>query len=90
LGEPYESGLFAVDTVPAAAAAPATVPAAAPDSPPATPGSSGSTRPDAAGAITTTSMGRWERDLVGADREAMRRIAGERLIELGYATDLDW
>ena len=47
-------------------------------------------RPDAAGAITTTSMGRWQNDLLGADREAVRRIAGGRLIELGYATSTDW
>ncbi|MFN8623942.1 MAG: sulfotransferase [Chloroflexota bacterium] len=76
LGEPYEAGLFAVDG--------AARPAAAAAEPPR-PG-----RPDAAGAITTTSMGRWERDLLGDDREVVRRIAGARLVELGYASSLDW
>ena len=47
-------------------------------------------RPDAAGAITTTSMGRWRRDLGDHDREVVRRIAGPRLVELGYAPDIAW
>ena len=47
-------------------------------------------RPDAAGAITTTSVGRWRRDLSEADRDVVRRIAGSRLVDLGYATGTDW
>jgi hypothetical protein len=47
-------------------------------------------RPDAAGAITTSSMGRWGRDLSTADRETVKRVAGARLVELGYATGDDW
>ena len=47
-------------------------------------------KPDARGGITTTSVGRWQQDLAGADREAVRRIAGARLVELGYATDERW
>ena len=47
-------------------------------------------RPDAAGAITTTSMGRWTRDLSAADRETVKRVAGARLVELGYSTGDDW
>jgi hypothetical protein len=50
----------------------------------------GTDRPDAAGAITTRSMGRWERDLLGEDRAAVRRVAGTRLVELGYASDARW
>ena len=47
-------------------------------------------RPDAAGAITTTSMGRWQRDLSAADQEVVHRVAGARLVELGYASRSDW
>lgn len=58
--------------------------------PNAVPAPSTNGRPDAAGAITTTSMGRWERDLSAADRETVKRVAGARLVELGYATGDDW
>ena len=53
--------------------------------PPAVPG-----RPDAAGAITTTSMGRWQRDLSVEDQATVKQIAGMRLVELGYASGSDW
>lgn len=78
LGEPYDPSLLAVDGP--ASGSPVTSAA------PASPGG----RPDAAGAITTVSMGRWQRDLVGMDREAVKAIAGGRLVELGYAADGDW
>jgi hypothetical protein len=42
-------------------------------------------RPDAAGAITTSSVGRWRRDLSEADLRDVMRVAGARLRELGYA-----
>ena len=74
LGEPFEAGLLAVDPSAAAAAMVST--------------SNG--RPDAAGAITTTSMGRWQRDLDATDRETVKRVAGARLVELGYVTGIDW
>ncbi len=74
LGEPFDPALLAVDAAATAATPPAPI----------------SGRPDAAGAITTTSMGRWQRDLVGPDREAVKRIAGARLTELGYTTGSDW
>jgi hypothetical protein len=35
-------------------------------------------------------MGRWGRDLSTADRETVKRVAGARLVELGYATGDDW
>jgi len=82
LGESFDPALLAVD--PAATAAGASVPAL-----PASPAPA-SGRPDAGGAITTTSMGRWQRDLSAADREVVKRIAGARLSELGYATGSDW
>jgi protein-tyrosine sulfotransferase len=47
-------------------------------------------KPDARGGITTTSVGRWQQDLTGADRDVVRRIAGARLVELGYAIDERW
>lgn len=78
LGEPYHPALLAVD---APAAGSAAMPAAS--------GAPGG-QPDAAGTITTVSVGRWQRDLVGTDRASVKTIAGARLIELGYATDQDW
>lgn len=50
----------------------------------------GEGRPDAAGPITTSSIGRWERDLDESERETVRRVAGRRLVELGYAADERW
>lgn len=41
-------------------------------------------KPDAAGAVVTTSMGRWQRDLSAAELAIVMRIAGSRLRELGY------
>ena len=32
----------------------------------------------------------WERDLSAGDRETVKRVAGPRLVELGYATGDDW
>lgn len=50
----------------------------------------GAGKPDAAGPIVTRSIGRWRTDLGPADREVVRRVAGARLIELGYASDDAW
>jgi hypothetical protein len=41
-------------------------------------------RPDAAGAITTTSVGRWRHDLTPAEVDEVLAVAGDRLHELGY------
>lgn len=46
--------------------------------------------PEALGAVTASSMGRWERDLDANDRRIFKRIAGPLLIELGYARDNGW
>jgi hypothetical protein len=50
----------------------------------------GGGRPDAAGAITTSSVERWRRDLSPAEQAIVRRVAGARLGELGYATGDAW
>jgi protein-tyrosine sulfotransferase len=46
--------------------------------------------PEALGAVNTTSLGRWTRDLDARDRRVFKRIAGALLIELGYAADGNW
>lgn len=46
--------------------------------------------PEALGAVTTSSIGRWQRDLDARDRRIFKRIAGPLLVELGYATDDAW
>ena len=46
--------------------------------------------PEAIGAVTASSIGRWERDLDARDRRIFKRIAGPLLIELGYAKDGAW
>jgi hypothetical protein len=43
-------------------------------------------RPDDRGAITATSIGRWQAELDGQEREIVERICGPRLRELGYAS----
>jgi hypothetical protein len=45
----------------------------------------GAARPDDKGAISTTSVGRWQDELEGREREIVERICGPRLRELGYA-----
>lgn len=35
-------------------------------------------------------MGRWQRDLGEADKDAVKEAAGDLLIELGYCQDLSW
>lgn len=47
-------------------------------------------QPNAAGAITTGSLGRWRRDLAPEEIELIRRSATGRLVELGYAEGPDW
>ncbi len=46
--------------------------------------------PEALAVVNTASLGRWQRDLDARDRRIFKRIAGELLIELGYAQDPDW
>ncbi len=46
--------------------------------------------PEALGAVSTASIGRWQRDLDSRDRHIFKRIAGPLLIELGYAKGDDW
>lgn len=46
--------------------------------------------PEALAAVSTASLGRWQRDLDARDRRIFKRIAGELLIELGYAQDPNW
>ena len=46
--------------------------------------------PEALGAVSTSSIGRWQRDLDARDRRIFKRIAGPLLVELGYARDDSW
>jgi protein-tyrosine sulfotransferase len=38
----------------------------------------------------SSSLGRWERDLADEDKYVVKRVAGDLLIELGYAKSSDW
>ena len=38
----------------------------------------------------TSAIGRWRRDLSAEDKNAVKAVAGELLVELGFADDLDW
>ena len=49
-----------------------------------------SKRPNAAGAITSASIGRWMRDLTLPEKDQVRRLATDRLLELDYVTERDW
>ena len=40
--------------------------------------------------LYTASVGRWEKNLDEAGRQAVKEVAGDLLIELGYASDRDW
>ncbi|MBK8011325.1 MAG: sulfotransferase [Deltaproteobacteria bacterium] len=40
--------------------------------------------------IYAAASGRWSRDLTAAQKAIVKDVAGPLLIELGYATDLDW
>jgi len=55
------------------------------DLPPSESGSRGVREP-----LHPASIGRWRRDLNGRDKSVVKEIAGTALIDLGYATDLDW
>ena len=46
--------------------------------------------PEALGAVTTSSLNRWQRDLDERDKDIFRRVAGPLLVELGYAKDDGW
>ena len=47
-------------------------------------------RPNAAGAITSSSIGRWVRDLTLPEKDQIRRLATDRLLEFDYVTERDW
>ncbi len=40
--------------------------------------------------IFTRSLGRWKTELPPAQKDAVKEVAGELLIELGYARNMDW
>jgi hypothetical protein len=40
--------------------------------------------------ISSASVGRWHTDLTPQQKAAVKAVAGDLLIELGYANDLDW
>jgi hypothetical protein len=40
--------------------------------------------------LYTSAVGRWQRDLNPKDKAAIKEVAGDLLIELGYARDNDW
>ena len=40
--------------------------------------------------LYTSASGRWTQDLKPTDKEAVKLVAGDLLIELGYARDKDW
>jgi protein-tyrosine sulfotransferase len=46
--------------------------------------------PEALRPIGATAIGRWERDMTARDREAFKRLAGDLLVECGYAADDRW
>jgi protein-tyrosine sulfotransferase len=46
--------------------------------------------PEAIGAVSAASIGRWQRDFNANDRRTFKRIAGPLLIELGYAKNESW
>lgn len=46
--------------------------------------------PEALRPIETKALWRWQRDMSADDREIFKQIAGDLLIEQGYATDYDW
>jgi len=46
--------------------------------------------PEALGAVHTSSIGRWQRELDADDRRIFKRIAGPLLVELGYVQDDGW
>lgn len=40
--------------------------------------------------LYTTAVKRWVNDLPPSDKETVKEVAGNLLVELGYAEDLDW
>jgi hypothetical protein len=40
--------------------------------------------------LYTASIGRWKQDMSPEDKQAVKDVAGDLLIELGYATDREW
>lgn len=46
--------------------------------------------PEALGAVSTASLGRWQRDFDERDKRIFKRIAGPLLVELGYAAGDGW
>jgi hypothetical protein len=45
---------------------------------------------EAVGPIASDTVGRWQRDLTAEDKQCFKAIAGNLLIELGYASNNDW
>jgi protein-tyrosine sulfotransferase len=46
--------------------------------------------PEALGAVSTASLGRWQHDFDERDKRIFKRIAGPLLVELGYGKDDSW
>jgi hypothetical protein len=46
--------------------------------------------PEALQPIDTSAAGRWSRDMTDVDRRIFKEIAGDLLVETGYAKDLNW
>lgn len=40
--------------------------------------------------LYTKALGRWEKDLTDEDKQVVKEIAGDLLIEIGYASDSSW
>lgn len=40
--------------------------------------------------LYTSAVGRWQRDLKPEDKSAIKDVAGDLLVELGYSNDSDW
>jgi protein-tyrosine sulfotransferase len=46
--------------------------------------------PEALRPIGTTAVARWQRDMTEQDKQIFRDIAGDLLIQHGYASDNNW
>ena len=74
VGEPWDEGMLNYHTVQSGSRDPARFPQT----------------PEAAGALRTRSVGRWQRDMTEPDKAVFKATAGELLAELGYAECGDW
>ena len=82
VGEPFDEAWLAARLASQAGEGGAATGSAATQPPPG--------KPNAAGAISTGSIGRWRRDLTPAEKGVIRERATPRLIQLGYVTDASW